>query len=233
MNKYGFCYILALCLTITLGGCDIEELMNSLNGEEEEMVEPPYFKDGSSYVTIKTNAPASGSFTVETNRSWVITEKPAWCELDVMEGTGETVVNVSIQTSTANQRIGYIKVFCADLQKEKIVEVKQNGNTLSVSTGQYKGSVVTYGTFKGTNNRMYKYEHKIKVEFTINGSHLASECGVTGSAFKGITSDGTHEATVTLLSDYASASFTYQAFATNKATGVKVYGKEVDIVSRQ
>lgn len=233
-NKMRKFYLLccALCMISTFGACDIEELKRRISGEEEEMVEEPYFKESTNYIIIKTDAPASGTFTVETNRAWKVTEKPEWCELEVMEGVGQKTVNVSIQTSTPNQRIGYIKVFCAELQKERTIEVKQNGNTLSIKTGDCKRTVVTPGSFLGTDKRLYKYEHKVTVEFTINGAHLASECGVTGSTFKGINSDGTYEAVITYLTSTASHTVNYRAFATDKATGKKIQGVEKSVISR-
>ena len=103
--------------------------------------------------------------------------------------------------------------------------------TLSAVTGDYKGSKVTKGAFMGTDRKQYEYEHKITVEFSVNGSHLASEYGVTGSTIQGALSDGVHSTTVTVYSNRASTTFTYRAFATNKSTGEKVYGKENTIVS--
>lgn len=200
--------------------------------EDEEITEPPYFNDSTIYVKISADAPASNTFTVGTNQAWNITEKPTWCELDITEGVGEAVVDVTVNSSSKNHRSGKIIVQSADLQHKKTVIVKQNGNTLSVITGNYTGSDVTYGSFKGTDNKLYKYQHKIKVEYTINGSHLASQCGVTGSAYLGITSDGVQTATITLLTNNASSTFTYRAFAINKNTGEKIYGEEKKIVSK-
>lgn len=92
-------------------------------------------------------------------------------------------------------------------------------------------TMVTAGAFMGTDRKQYKYEHKITVKFSVNGSHLASEYGVTGSTMQGSVSDGVHSTVITLYSNKASTSFTYRAFATRKSNGEKVYGAEKTIIS--
>lgn len=201
------------------------------NDGDDAAEEAPYFNVSTITLSAKDAVPYTGSFTVNTNLQWLITDKPSWVTLDVMEGKGKQDVGVTITTSDKNYRTGNIVIASSDMKYEKTIEVRQNGNTLSAVTGDYKGAKVTKGAFMGTDKKQYTYEHKITVEFSINGSHLASEYGVTGSTIKGSLSDGTHSTTVTVYSNNASTSFTYRAFATRKSTGEKVYGAEKTIVS--
>jgi len=199
--------------------------------DDDAPEETPYLNVSTVTLSAKGEVPYNGVFTVNTNLKWLITDKPSWVQLNVTEGEGKQEVEVSISSSDKNFRTGNIIVASADRQYEKTVEIRQNGNTLSAVTGEYKSSKVTKGAFMGTDRKQYEYEHKITVEFSINGSHLASEYGVTGSTIQGALSDGVHATTVTLYSNRASTTFTYRAFATNRSTGEKVYGIEKTIVS--
>ena len=204
----------------------------SCGGDDDDATEEaPYFNVSTITLSAKGVVPYTGNFTVNTNLQWQVKEKPSWVTLDAMEGKGKQDVGVTISTSDKNYRTGDIVIASSDKRYEKTIEVRQNGNTLSAVTGDYKGSKVTKGAFMGTDRKQYEYEHKITVEFSVNGSHLASEYGVTGSTIQGALSDGVHSTTVTVYSNRASTTFTYRAFATNKSTGEKVYGKENTIVS--
>ena len=199
--------------------------------DDDVATESPYLNLSTTTLSARGNVPYTGSFTINTNQQWAIMEKPSWVAIDVTEGKGQQEVTATISSSDKNYRTGNIVVATIDRQLEKTVEVRQNGNTLSAVTGDYKGSKVTKGAFMGTDKKQYEYEHKITVEFSINGSHLASDYGVTGSTIQGTLSDGVHSTTLTLYSNRAATSFTYRAFATNKSTGEKVYGAEKTIVS--
>ena len=224
-----FCHFL-LVLFICILGISFVSCGDNGDNTVEEM---SYFNVSTVTLSAKGEVPYTGSFTIDTNLQWSIIEKPSWVSLDVMEGTGKKNVRVTITSSDKNFRSGNIVVTSSTRQYEKTIRINQNGNTLSAITGEYKGSKVTSGAFLGTDKQVYKYEHKITVEFSINGSHLASSYGVTGSTIQGALSDGVHSTVVTLYSNHASTSFTYRAFATRKSNGDSVYGTEKTIISSQ
>lgn len=222
-----FCEKYLLFLFVGLAGC----VTVACSEDETETEEAPYLNVSPIRLDTKGVVPYNGTFTVRTNRKWVVVGKPSWVELDMMEGNGEQTVNVAVSSSQKNYRTGHIAIVSADSVYKKDVEIFQNGNTLSVVTGDYVSSKVTSGAFMGTDGRQYKYKHEITVGFVANGSHLASEYGVTGSTIKGSLSDGEHTTNVLLYSERPMTQFTYKAFATNKSTGQKVYGREKTIVS--
>lgn len=224
MNKFIFYLLSVLSIGLVFAACD---------GDDNATEETPYFNVSKTFLSAKGEVPYTGSFTINTNLQWLIKEKPSWVTLSATEGIGKQDVEVIISTSDKNYRTGNIVVTSLDKQYEQTINVSQNGNTLSAVTGEYKGSKVTSGDFLGTDKKHYMYEHKITVEFSINGSHLASEYGVTGSTIQGSLSDGVHSTMITLYSNNASTSFTYRAFATRKANGEKVYGAEKTIISSQ
>lgn len=201
------------------------------NDNNDVINEEPYFKVSPVTINARGVVPFSETFTIHTNQSWIITKKPSWVSLDTTKGIGDKKISITIKSSEKNYRTDNIVISSEDKEFEESIEIQQNGNTLSVLTGDYKGSEVTKGVFKGTDNKQYAYEHVITVEFVVNGSHLASEYGVTGSTIQGALSDGIHVVKIKIYSNRASTSFTYRAFATNKVTGKKVYGIEKTIVS--
>lgn len=194
------------------------------NEDDVEIDQPAYLRVKPVTISVK-EAPFSGNFTVNTNLQWIVKEKPSWVTLDKDKGNGTEDINLSITTSTVNSRTGEIVVISEDGLMEGIVEVTQNGNTLSVVTGE------CISTKKGTSgykweNKIYKYKHEFTLEFTVHGSHLASEIGVTGHTIKGAFSDKTYNVVSTVYSDNSLVSLSYKAFAKNKLTGSYVYGKE-------
>ena len=191
------CEKLMLFLFVGLMGC----WLLACSSDEDETQEEPYLNVSPIRLDAKGIVPYEETFTVRTNLPWVVAEKPSWVELDVMEGNGEQEVSVSISSSQRNYRTGQIILASTDSVYKKAVEVSQNGNTLSAVTGDYISSKVTSGAFRGTDGKQYKYKHEITVGFAINGSHLASEYGVTGTTIKGSLSDGEHTAKVTLYSN--------------------------------
>lgn len=204
----------------------------SCTGDDNDVTnEAPYFEVSPVTINARGVVPFTETFKVCTNQAWIITEKPLWISLDATEGIGDKEIGITITSSEKNYRAGNIVISSEDKKFEESIEIQQNGNILSVSTGDYKGSKITKGVFKGTDNKQYSYEHIITVEFVVNGSHLASEYGVTGSTIQGALSDGIHSTKIKVYSNRESTSFTYRAFATSKATGKKVYGIEKTIVS--
>ncbi len=199
---------------------------------EDDMLDEDPFLDVSA-ISINANGivPFTDIFEIKSNLQWVISEHPSWVDLDKTEGENNQTITINISSSEKNHRTGNIEIMSADGNFSKTVEIKQNGNTLSAVTGDYLYSKVTAGAFKGTDNKQYKYKHEIYVEFFINGSHLASEYGVTGSTIKGSLKDGKHSTKLLLYSNRERTTFTYRAFATKKSTGEKVYGEERTIIS--
>lgn len=187
--------------------------------------QPPYFRVDSNTLSVK-ETPYKDSIFIDTNQSWNIKEKTSWITLDKNEGDGSGYLTVTVTTSTADSRIGEICITSTDETFEEIINVKQNGNTLSVITGDCisinKGS---NGYIVGTNH--YKYRHDFRVEFTIHGSHLASEMGIRSmNKITGNLSDGVHTCTCTAYSNSSSVTLLYKAYAKRKSDGSYVYGEE-------
>lgn len=226
MKKY-LCKNLFLLLSIGLGS----GLASCSEDTKEAVEELPFMNVSPIHLNAKGEVPYTGTFTINTNQTWNIEEKPSWVTLDAMKGNGEQVVTASISTSEKNFRSGNIVISTLDRNFTETIEVAQNGNTLSVVTGEHLSSKVTSGAFMGPNKNQYKYKHELTLEFSVNGSHLASEYGVTSSAITGFLTDGKHQTVVTLLSNRPATTFTYRAYAIDKATGNKVYGLEKTTVS--
>ncbi len=87
----------------------------------------------------------SSSFTVYSNATWEVSDKPDWVNLSVTNGTGNRTGTLTANDNVGSLRTGYIRLTgLKDCTREKIFVVNQEGKTTGIGDVIISGKVKIY-----------------------------------------------------------------------------------------